>query len=111
MHDMGMRSGPAAPHSDRNCNWKEIEAWASIWTNTDVSMCILYLQVHTFVYICLHITVYVMTQVHVVSLCVGVYIYIMCACVYAHECLVIFFTCVMLPWTMCCRTFTSALCV
>ena len=40
------------------------------------------------VYTCSHITLHVLVQVHVVSLlCVGVYI--MCASVYAHECLVI----------------------
>ena len=44
------------------------------------------LQVHICVYTCSHITVYVLAHVHVVSLCVGVYI--MCAHVYAHECLV-----------------------
>ena len=34
---------------------------------------------------------YVLAQVHLVSLCVGAYI--MCACVYAHECLVILCMC------------------
>ena len=68
---------------------------------------------YTYICVCSHTTVYVLAQVHVVSLCVAVCK--MYACVYAHEYLVILYMChvaldYVLPHIHVYTVFSGALC-
>ena len=61
---------------------------ANLYPRTETYLCMF---THITVYVLAHITVYVLAQVHAKSLCADAYI--MCACVYAHEGLVILYMC------------------